>query len=64
MACGTERGFSSYIYVRGSFKQFLANPALVVRSEKIDEKGKKIILSREESIEKVSQEFMLLKELI
>ncbi|RZP09841.1 MAG: cytochrome oxidase subunit III [Flavobacteriales bacterium] len=34
---------------------FLANPALVVRSEKIDEKGKKIILSREESIEKVSQ---------
>lgn len=34
---------------------FLANPSLVVRSEKIDEKGKKIILSREESIEKVSQ---------
>jgi cytochrome c oxidase subunit 3 len=34
---------------------FFSNPNLLVRSEKINEKGKKIILSREESIEKVSQ---------
>ena len=34
---------------------FFSNPNLLVRSEKINDKGKKIILSREESIEKVSQ---------
>ena len=34
---------------------FNRNPNITVRLEAIDEKGKKIILSREESIEKVSQ---------
>ena len=34
---------------------FLADPSIVVRIEKIDEKGHKIILNRDESIEKVMQ---------
>jgi len=34
---------------------FFENSNILVRSQKVDEKGKKIILSREESIEKVSQ---------
>ena len=34
---------------------FLADPSIVVRIEKIDEKGHKIILNRDQSIEKVMQ---------
>ena len=34
---------------------FMADPSILVRVEKVDEKGHKIILNREESIEKVMQ---------
>ena len=34
---------------------FMANPSILVRVEKVDDKGHKIILNREESIEKVMQ---------
>ena len=34
---------------------FMADPSIVVRLEKIDENGKKVILNREQSIEKVKQ---------
>ena len=34
---------------------FKSNPNIVIKTEKIDEKGHKIILSREESLEKISQ---------
>ena len=34
---------------------FMADPSIVVRMEKIDEKGHKIVLNREQSIEKVKQ---------
>ena len=34
---------------------FMADPSIVVRLEKIDEKGHKIVLNREQSIEKVKQ---------
>ena len=48
--------FSDFISYNDEVSQaFFSNPNLLVRSEKINEKGKKIILSREESIEKVSQ---------
>ena len=33
----------------------MADPSIVVRMEKIDEKGHKIVLNRQESIEKVNQ---------
>ena len=36
-------------------KGFMNNPSIVVRIEKIDEKGHKIVLNREQSIEKVNQ---------
>ena len=36
-------------------KGFMNNPSIVVRIEKIDEKGHKIVLNRQQSIEKVNQ---------
>jgi len=36
-------------------KGFMADPSILVRVEKVDDKGHKIILNREESIEKVMQ---------
>ena len=34
---------------------FNSNPDIVIKTEKIDEKGNKIILSREESLEKINE---------